>query len=77
MPPNQHDLDQQADAAHNGQLKTPVEARQAVKTRHVRWMLAASLALGVVALGGAYAWYASLHTPASATSAAVDHPTSG
>jgi hypothetical protein len=77
MSPNQHDIDQQADAEHNGQLKTPVEARQAVKTHHVRWMLVVSLALGVVALGGAYAWYGSLHTPASATTAAVDHPSNG
>jgi hypothetical protein len=76
MTPNQHDIDQQADAAENGQLKTPVEARQAVKTRHVRWMLVVSLALGVAALGGAYAWYASLHA-ASATTAAADHPSSG
>ena len=60
MTPNQHDIDQQADAADNGQLKTPVEAQQAVKTHHVRWMLGASLVMGVVVLGGAYAWYASL-----------------
>jgi|HubBroStandDraft_5_1064220.scaffolds.fasta_scaffold160444_1 hypothetical protein len=51
--------DQTSEAARNGQLKTPVEARQAVKTRHVRWVLAISLTLTVVALGGALAWYAS------------------
>jgi len=60
MTTSQQDLE--ADAARNGQLKTPVQARQAVKTHHVRWMLVVSLTLGVVALGGAYAWYASLHT---------------
>jgi hypothetical protein len=60
-----HDADLEADAARNGQLKTPVQARQAVKTRHVRWMLVISLTLGVAALGGAYVWYASLkpHPP--------------
>jgi hypothetical protein len=64
--PNESELE--ADAARNGQLKTPVEARQGVKTRHVRWILAVSVTLGIVALGGAYAWYASLkpHTPAVA-----------
>jgi hypothetical protein len=64
-----HDAELETDAARNGQLKTPVQARQAVKTHHVRWMLMISLALGVVALGGAYVWYASLkpHTPAVAT----------
>jgi hypothetical protein len=62
MTSSQHDIDQQADAASNGQLKTPVEARQAVKTHRVRWMLGISLALGVVALGGAYVWYASIQT---------------
>jgi hypothetical protein len=50
---------QTSDAARNGQLKTPVEVRQGVKTRHIRWVLAISLTLTVVALGGAYAWYAS------------------
>lgn len=65
MTQSQHDVDQQADAAQNGQLKTPVEARQGVKTRHVRWMLGVSLALGVLVLGGAYAWYASLGPQAS------------
>ena len=66
MSPNESELE--ADAARNGQLKTPVEARQAVKTHHVRWMLVISVTLGIVALGGAYVWYASLkpHTPAVA-----------
>jgi hypothetical protein len=67
----QHDPELEADAARNGQLKTPVQARQAVKTRHVRWMLVVSLALGVVALGGAYVWYSSLHSqPPAATQTA-------
>ncbi len=51
--------DQTSNAVRNGQLKTPVEARQGVKTRHIRWVLAISLTLTVVALGGAFAWYAS------------------
>jgi hypothetical protein len=46
--------EQAAHAARNGQLKTAVEARQGVETRHVRWVLAISLTLGVLALGGAY-----------------------
>jgi hypothetical protein len=58
-----------ADAASNGQLKTPVEARQAVKTRHVRWILVISLTLGVVAMGGAYVWYSSLHPQSPAAAA--------
>jgi hypothetical protein len=68
---DQHETDLEADAARNGQLKTPVEARQAVKTHHVRWMLAISLTLGVVALGGAYVWYSTLqpHSPAAAVAA--------
>ena len=80
MTADQHDPELEADAARNGQLKTRVQARQAVKTRHVRWMLVVSLTLGVVALGGAYMWYSSLRTqppaaaaertPAGATSAA-------
>ena len=68
MTDSQRETELEADAARNDQLKTPVEARQAVKTRHVRWMLVISLTLGVLALGGAYAWYESLHshTPAAA-----------
>ncbi|MEJ0065975.1 MAG: hypothetical protein WDM85_11630 [Caulobacteraceae bacterium] len=50
MTNSQRDTKLEADAASNGQLKTPVEARQGVKTRHVRWMLVISLSLGVVAL---------------------------
>jgi hypothetical protein len=33
------------------------QARQAVKTGSVRWVLAAGLLLGVLALGGIFAWY--------------------
>jgi hypothetical protein len=71
----QHDPELEADAVRNGQLKTPVQARQAVKTHHVRWMLVVSLSLGVVALGGAYVWYASLQTQTQ-TPAAADARTS-
>jgi hypothetical protein len=39
---------------------TAARVMQAVKTRHVRWVLGISLALGVVALGGVYVWYASI-----------------
>jgi hypothetical protein len=70
MTTGQHDPELEADAARNGQLKTPVQARQAVKTHHVRWMLVISLTLGVVALGGAYVWYSSLQTQTPAAAAA-------
>jgi hypothetical protein len=74
MSASQNDPELEAAAARNGQLKTPIEARQGVETHHVRWMLLIGLMLGAVAMGGAYAWYASLqpHTPA----AAVARPTS-
>ena len=77
MTASDRDTEVEADAAPEGQRRTSVEARQAVKTRHLRWVLAISLTLGVVALGGAYAWYTSLYGPATATTAAVDRPTSG
>ena len=67
----------EADAARNGQLKTPVEARQGVKTRHVRWVLAISLTLGVIALGGAYVWYASAPPHGASTAIADQHPSNG
>ena len=54
MTDSQRDTELEADAAKNDQLKAPVEARQGVKTRHVRWILGISLTLGVVALIGAY-----------------------
>jgi hypothetical protein len=75
MTAGQHDPELEADAARNGQLKTPVQARQAVKTRHVRWMLVVSLTLGVVALGGAYLWYSSLQSQSPA--AAVERTSAG
>jgi hypothetical protein len=71
MTESQRDAETQADAAANGQLKTPVEARQAVKTHHVRWMLVVSLSLGVIAVGGVGIWYAAQpHT--GSTSVAED-----
>ena len=77
---NQQQSDTEARAAENGQLKTPVEARQAVKTGHVRWMLVISMALGVVVLGGAWAWFSasSPHNPgaANATAATERQPNS-
>jgi hypothetical protein len=54
MSDHQREAELEADAAKNNQLKTPVEARQGVKTRHIRWVLAISLTLGVVAMIGAY-----------------------
>ena len=75
MSASQHDLEMEADAARNGQLKTTDEARQGVETHHVRWMLVISLTLGIVALGGAYVWYASLqpHTPAAAVTQSMSN----
>jgi hypothetical protein len=77
MTDSQRETELEADAAKNDQLKTPVEARQAVKTRHVRWMLVISLTLGVVALGGAYAWYTSLQPHAPAAAMTSDRPVNG
>jgi hypothetical protein len=70
MSASQNDLEMEADAARNGQLKTTVEARQAVETHRVRWMLVISLTLGVVALGGAYVWYSSQQSQTPATAVA-------
>ena len=46
----------------------PDAARQSVKTGHLRWVLSIGLLLGVLALGGAFAWYAtaSHNRPAAA-----------
>ena len=68
MTDTESEAELEADAAKNGELLTPVEARQAVKTGYMRWVLAISVTLGVVALGGAYAWYeaAQSHTAAPA-----------
>jgi len=58
MTPAEHD------AAGDGAEKTPVEARQAVTTGRMRWVLRISLALGVLALGGAYLGYTTMqHRP--------------
>jgi membrane protein YdbS with pleckstrin-like domain len=48
-----------AKRAGDGAVKTPDEARQAVKTFHVRWVLVISLVLAVIAVGGAWLWYVS------------------
>ncbi len=77
MTNSQRDTKLEADAASNGQLKTPVEARQGVKTRHVRWMLVISLSLGVVALGGAYVWYTSMQSHAPAALGTDQRPANG
>jgi anti-sigma-K factor RskA len=39
---------------------TPVEARQGVKTGHMRWVLMISTAMAVIVLGGAFVWYSSV-----------------
>jgi hypothetical protein len=58
MSPAEHD------AAGDGAEKTPVEARQAVTTGHMRWVLRISLALGVVALGAVFFSFAAMqHRP--------------
>jgi hypothetical protein len=77
MTASDRDTEVEADAAPEGQRRTPVEARQAVKTRHLRWVLAISLTLGVVALGGAYAWYESMQSHAPAAAATDEHPANG
>ena len=51
--------------------------RQAVETRHVRWVLLISLTLGVVALGGAFVWYESVQTHGPAAAQADQRPTNG
>ena len=72
MTVSRQDLEQEAHAAERGQLKTPTEASQGMKTHHVRWVLAISLTLGVVVLGSAFAWYAAVqHPPAPSPAAAA------
>jgi len=46
--------------AGDGVERTPVEARQAVTTGHMRWVLRISLGLGVVALGAVLIGYVSM-----------------
>jgi hypothetical protein len=70
MTASREDQEMEARAAEHGQLKTPVEARQGVTTHHIRWVLGISLALGVLVLGGAYAWYASMQSQAQSPAAA-------
>jgi hypothetical protein len=77
MTTSQRDAEREADAARNDQLKTPVEARQGVKTRRMRWVLVLSLSLGVVALGGAYAWYESMQSHAPSAAAMDQRPANG
>jgi hypothetical protein len=43
--------------AGDGAERTPVQARGAVTTGRMRWVLRISLVLGVLALGGAYFGY--------------------
>ena len=49
--------DRPSDTRPAGQMFEADQARQAVKTGSVRWVLAAGLLLGVLALGGIFAWY--------------------
>jgi ferric-dicitrate binding protein FerR (iron transport regulator) len=62
------------DPAADGHVtKTPVEARQGVTTRHVRWVLGISLSLVVVVLGAALVTYdASQPKTATPATAAAD-----
>ncbi len=43
--------------AHSQQTKNLVEARQGETTGHMRWVLAISLFLAIVALGALYLWF--------------------
>jgi hypothetical protein len=60
--------------AGDGVEKTATEASQGIKTGHIRWVLAASLLLVVIALGAAWMIYAASHPhppPASASAQAT------
>lgn len=46
--------------AGDGAERTPVQARQAVTTGHMRWVLRISLALGVLVLAGAFLGYVAM-----------------
>jgi hypothetical protein len=48
----------------DGQVVAPDKARQGMETHHIRWVLAISLALGIVAVGASWAWYSGT-SPAS------------
>ena len=47
--------------AGDGVERTPVQARQAVTTGHMRWVLRISLVLGVLALGAVFLGFATMH----------------
>ena len=53
------------------EMVEPDQARQSVKTGHLRWVLSLGLLLGVLALGGAFVWF---ETAAHNRSAAVQSP---
>jgi hypothetical protein len=57
-----HD-DRHVDAAGDGAEKTVVEARQAVTTNRVRWMLAGGLVLGIALLSAAWLGYTAFQHP--------------
>jgi flagellar basal body-associated protein FliL len=60
--------------------KTPVEARQGVKTFRIRWVLVLSLLLAVIAVGASYVWYVSAqatHTAQTAPAAVTSEERSG
>lgn len=67
MTASHHNSDAEARAAGDGQVKTPEQARQAIKTHHLRWVLAISLVLCVLALGGAWLWYVSAQPRTTST----------
>jgi hypothetical protein len=57
-------------AAGDAVDKTETQASQGVKTGHIRWVLVASLSLGILALGAAFLGYtASQHHPNAPSSA--------
>jgi hypothetical protein len=64
--------------AGDGVEKSATEASQGTKTGHIRWVLAASLLLVVIALGAAWLVYAGSHPhpspSASATQAILSLP---
>ena len=44
-------------ADHSGQVIGSQDARQALKTGHMRWVLGISLVLAVVAMSGVWIWH--------------------
>ena len=57
-------------AAGDAVDKTPTQARQGVKTGHMRWVLAGGLSLVIVVLGAAFIGYTASQHHANAPSAA-------